>query len=144
MTGASGRGRRGQAALCGILGFALLAVAACNPVSLGVGAAAAGGVVAAQERPAEEAVSDTAIRLTINDLWLKEDVDLYQRLGLSVNEGRVLVTGQVPTQEDRLTAIRLAWQADGVREVINAVEVAESEGISGYAREAWKIGRGHV
>jgi osmotically-inducible protein OsmY len=121
----------------GILALGALALGACDPVSLGVGAAATGGVVLAQERPAKEAVSDTAIRLSINDLWLKEDLDLYQRLGLSVNEGRVLVTGLVPSQEDRLTAIRLVWQVDGVREVINEIEVAESEGISGYARDVW-------
>jgi osmotically-inducible protein OsmY len=116
---------------------AVPALAACDPVTLGLGAAATGGVVLAQERPAGEAVSDTAIRIQINDLWLKQDIDLYQRLSLSVNEGRVLVTGRVPTQEARLNAIRLAWQADGVREVINEVEVAESEGISGYTRDAW-------
>ncbi|HET8725995.1 MAG TPA: BON domain-containing protein, partial [Alphaproteobacteria bacterium] len=78
-----------------------------------------------------------AIRLSINDLWLKESLDLYSSLGLSVNEGRVLVTGQVPTPEARVTAIRLVWQVDGVREVINEVAVAESDGISGYARDAW-------
>lgn len=116
---------------------AMPVLAACDPVTLGVGAAATGGVVLAQERPAGEAVSDTAIRIQINDLWFKKDIDLYQRLGLSVNEGRVLVTGRVPTQEARLDAIRLVWQVNGVREVINEVEVAESEGISGYARDAW-------
>jgi osmotically-inducible protein OsmY len=126
-----GRGK----ALC--LLPALVVLAACDPVSLGVGAAATGGVAVAQERSVKDAVSDTGIRLSINDLWLKESLDLYSSLGLSVNEGRVLVTGQVPTPEARVTAIRLVWQVDGVREVINEVEVAESDGISGYARDAW-------
>lgn len=119
------------------LALGALALAACDPVSLGVGAAATTGVAVAQERTVKDAVSDTAIRIGINDLWLKESVDLYQRLGLSVNEGKVLVTGRVPTHEDRVTAIRLVWQVDGVREVINEVEVAEGVGIGGYLRDAW-------
>lgn len=131
-------GTRPRPALAGwSLGLAALLLTACDPLSLGVGAAATGGITVAQERSVKDAVGDAAIRLAINDLWLQESVDLYQRLGLSVNEGRVLVTGRVPTPEDRLTAIRLAWQADGVREVINEVEVADNDGIGGYARDAW-------
>ena len=34
-------------------------------------------------------------------------------------------------------AIRLAWQADGVTEVINEIEVVKSDGISGFGRDTW-------
>jgi osmotically-inducible protein OsmY len=37
----------------------------------------------------------------------------------------------------RLDAIRLAWQANGVREVINEIKVSDKGGISAYARDSW-------
>ncbi|MEO3432441.1 BON domain-containing protein [Inquilinus sp. CAU 1745] len=116
----------------------ILLTTACDPVTLGVaGTAAAGGTAAAQERSVSDAISDQAIRISINDLWLREDLEMYNRLSLTVTEGRVLVTGQVPTPEERVTAIRLVWQVDGVKEVINEIQVADSGGLSGYARDAW-------
>lgn len=133
--GRFGKGRIGAGVA---LAAILLLTAACDPVTLGVaGTAAAGGTAVAQERSVSDAISDQAIRISINDLWLRESLEMYNRLSLTVTEGRVLVTGQVPTPEERVTAIRLVWQVDGVREVINEVQVADSGGISGYARDAW-------
>ena len=98
---------------------ALLAAAVCLPLSgcvgLAVGAGAAVGVAAAKEGGLRNSVSDTAIKLQITDLWLKHDASLFRRLSTTVNEGRVLITGTVPTPDARVDAIRLAWQADGAR-----------------------------
>ncbi len=125
--------------------FALLAAAVCLPLSgcvgLAVGAGAAVGVAAAKEGGIRNSVSDTAIKLQITDLWLKHDASLFRRLSTTVNEGRVLITGTVPTPDARVDAIRLAWQADGVREVINEINVDKSSGISGYATDAWITGQ---
>lgn len=134
----AGRFGKGGIGAGATLASILFLTAACDPVTLGVaGAAAAGGTAAAQERTVSDAVSDQAIRISINDLWLRESLEMYNRLSLTVTEGRVLVTGQVPTPEERVTAIRLVWQVDGVKEVINEVQVADSGGITGYARDAW-------
>lgn len=138
MTRRVGRFGKGGAGAGVALAAMLLTLVACDPVTLGVaGTAAAGGTAAAQERSVSDAISDQAIRISINDLWLRESLEMYNRLSLTVTEGRVLVTGQVPTPEERVTAIRLVWQADGVKEVINEIQVADSGGISGYARDAW-------
>lgn len=124
---------------------ALLAAAVCLPLSgcvgLAVGAGAAVGVAAAKEGGIRNSVGDAAIKLQITDLWLKHDASLFRRLSTTVNEGRVLITGTVPTPDARVDAIRLAWQADGVREVINEINVDKSSGISGYATDAWITGQ---
>ncbi len=63
---------------------------------------------------------------------------MYRLLSLQVQEGRVLVSGLVPDQEMRLDAIRLAWQPEGVREVINEVRVEEEGGgVEDFALDTW-------
>ena len=58
-------------------------------------------------------------------------------MSISVVEGRVLLKGSVPTQEDRLRASWIARQATGIREVINEMQVTAETGIFDYARDRW-------
>lgn len=105
------------------------------------GAAATAGVAAAQEGGLSRAASDLEIQALINDLWLKHDLTIFRKLDLTVNQGRVLVTGVVQNPEHRVEAVRLAWQPEGVVEVINEVVVSDSQGILGFARDSWISGR---
>lgn len=118
---------------CALLGS--VALAGCFPLAVGAGATV--GVAAAQEGGVRGAATDTAIRLQITDLWLKHSLDMYARLALTVKEGRVLLTGSVPTADMRVDAVRLAWQADGVRQVINEIQVEGSAGIAAYVTDSW-------
>lgn len=123
-----------------VLAFVLLAGAAlsgCTPVGLAAGAGASVGVAAAQEGGVKGAVTDTAIRLQIHDLWFRQNVDMYLYLDMTVKEGRVLLTGNVPSADMRVDAVRLAWQANGVRQVINEIRVAESAGVKGFITDSW-------
>jgi osmotically-inducible protein OsmY len=102
-----------------------------------VGAGASAGVATAQERGFKGAMNDTEIRLHINDLWLQESLSLYSKINLQVQEGKVLLTGNVPDPETRLNAVRLAWQANGVREVINEIEVQDKSSLTDSAQDIW-------
>ncbi|MCD8562525.1 MAG: BON domain-containing protein [Alphaproteobacteria bacterium] len=51
--------------------------------------------------------------------------------------GRVLITGVVQNPENRVEAVRLAWQPEGVKQVINEIQIADSPGIGDYARDTW-------
>ncbi len=123
--------------------FTLLVIAAMPLILSGcavgaiAGAGAGVGVAAAQDRGLSGAIEDTKIRATINDLWFRYDLETFAKLNLTINEGRVLITGVVQNPEARVEAVRLAWQAEGVREVINEIKVANSGGITGYARDTW-------
>ena len=112
-----------------------LALGACAPVVVGAGAAA--GVAAAQERGLKGAAADTKIRLQINRLWLQESAALYTKINLQVQDGRVLLSGQVPAPEARVTAVRLAWQAEGVAEVINEIGLGDASSLLDAARDQW-------
>jgi osmotically-inducible protein OsmY len=117
-----------------LLSTALL-ISGCAETIIGVGAT--GAVAASQERGLGGAVEDTQIRTAINYLWLDENPEMYHQLNLNVQEGRVMITGVVPKQEMRDAAVRLAWRAKGVNEVIDEI-IVDPKGTSGtYARDAW-------
>lgn len=102
-----------------------------------IGAAATTGVAIAEERSVGDAVDDLTVRAELNHLFFRDDVELFGDVSFSVIEGRVLLKGSVPTPDDRIRALRLAWQAAGVREVINELQVADDSGILDYARDTW-------
>jgi len=68
---------------------------------------------------------------------LQENIDLFGQVGVEVVEGRVLLTGSVPDPEARVTAVRLAWQAPSVREVINEIQASDTSGVGNYTRDTW-------
>ena len=109
--------------------------AGCSPVSLAIGAGASAGVALAEERTVEEVVDDARIVTEINQAWLAEDFALMERFNTAVHQGRVLITGTAETPEQMLLALRLAWQVDGVQEVINEIQVGEGDGIAGFTRD---------
>ncbi len=113
-----------------------LIVSGCVPV-IAAGLGTAVGVSAVQEGGLPEAANDAVIQTTINDLWFKHDTSMFLKLDMTVNQGRVLITGVVQDAQHRVEAVRLAWQAKGVVQVINEIKVAQSEGIVGYAKDTW-------
>ncbi len=104
-----------------------------------VGGGAAAGAIAVQERGAKGVLSDTRIRTDINNLWYEESRDLYSRINLQVQEGRVLLSGRVVDPQTRVDAVRLAWQVDGVKEVINEIEIDDDTTLTDRVRDT-KIG----
>ena len=116
--------------------LSVLVTAGCTPVGVAVGAGATAGVAAVQERGISGAVDDISIEASINNLWFKHDITLYRKLNLIVYEGRAMVTGFVPTPEMRLDAIRLTWQAEGVKEVINEIRIGDSTSLGVDAKDA--------
>ncbi|WP_452005261.1 BON domain-containing protein [Azospirillum largimobile] len=112
-----------------------VSLAGCGPLLLGTAGGAA--VVASQERGFGGFVSDTEIRARINSLWLQHSVDMTNRIGLTVDQGRVLLTGRAADPQMRLDAVRLAWQAQGVKEVINEIQIDNGSSIVDTARDTW-------
>ena len=119
-----------------LLCAAVLLLAACSTTGAVVGAGATAGVAASEERGLKGAVRDTGIRIEINELWLDAGLELYNLVSLQIYEGRVLLAGRVPTQKMADRAMRLAWQPDNVREVINEIEIKGDAGIEAFARDA--------
>ncbi|MGH6949168.1 MAG: BON domain-containing protein [Kiloniellales bacterium] len=113
------------------------ALGGCSATGVAVGAGATVGVAAAQERGLQGGFKDAQTAIEVNRLLLEESTDLFGQVGVDVVEGRVLLTGSVRAPESRVTAVRLAWQAPGVREVINEIQVTDTSSLGNYARDTW-------
>jgi len=109
---------------------------ACDPVSLTIGAGAATGVAAVQERGIKGVARDTAIEARILKLWIELDKKLATSIGVEVYESRALLTGYAQTEKARADAVKLAWKADGVKDVINEILIGPSGGVSEFARDS--------
>ena len=110
---------------------------ACTPIGAALGVGAAVGIGAAKEGGLKSTVSDLKIQAMINDKWFKYDLETFTKLDMTINQGRVLITGFVQNPDHRVEAVRLAWQVEGVQQVINEIQVAESDGIPGFVRDTW-------
>jgi len=126
------------ARLGALLLISFIPLAGC---SLAVGAGATAGVAAAQERGLGGAIKDTAINAEIAKNWINFSPDLFVEISADVHEGRVLLTGTVSDPQARLDAVRLAWQADGVRQMINEIQVTNEGGVADFARDSWITGQ---
>ena len=98
-------------------------------VGLAVGAVATSGVSIVEERSLGEQVDDLTITFDISQRFTQFNVTNENALfgvSLDVTEGRVLLTGNVAEAYLRIEAVRLAWQAVGVVEVRNEIDVDEA------------------
>lgn len=121
--------------LLSILSIAVLS--ACTPLGMATGAAAGVGNAASKEGGIGGAVTDASIKGKINELWFNYNIDMFSKLSTTVNQGRVLLTGVVQNPQDRVEAVRLVWQVQGVKQVINEIRVADSDGITGFVKDNW-------
>lgn len=115
--------------------------AGCTPVGVAAGAGAAGGAASTREGGIKGTLEDTRIRAAINDAWFKYNLEMFSKVNLTVDQGRVLLTGVVQKQQHRVEAVRLAWQVEGVKQVINEIKIADSEGVKGWGRDVWIASR---
>jgi osmotically-inducible protein OsmY len=116
------------------VGFSAV-LGACAPLIVGTGAAVGGA--ATQERGVKGSLDDQGVSLDINERWFSDDHAAYSGVNLQVQEGRALLSGQVVDPETRVKAVRLAWQANGVLEVINEIEIRDRSSLSDSAQDTW-------
>ncbi|MEN6541374.1 BON domain-containing protein [Parvibaculum sp.] len=101
-----------------------LSLAGCIP--LVVGAGATGAVGAAQDRGLEQGVNDNEIAFEINRRLADKNGELFRRVSTQVNKGRVVLIGTVAKPEDRLTAAKIVRTVDGVKAVIDELQVGQA------------------
>jgi len=117
-----------------MLGASLSTAGCAAGVVVGAGATA---VTATQkEKGVAAVISDAEIRIDINHFWFQASEVIFTEINLQVQEGRVLLSGSVENPEHRLEAVRLAWQAEGVVEVINEIEVGDTSTVVDYTRDS--------
>jgi len=119
-----------------LLTTGLISISGCVPVLLG--GATESAIVVAQERSVGNAVDDAGILLQIKNLYAKQDYkDLLVNVEVKSVEGRVLLTGNVDKPESQIEAVNLAWKVEGVKEVINEVQINDKSGFWNYTKDVW-------
>ncbi|MEO1421588.1 MAG: BON domain-containing protein [Pseudomonadota bacterium] len=105
-------------------------LAGCGPLLVaGLGT---GVITAVQERSTGEALTDVEIKLQINRLLLDADSTLFTNVSTNVNEGRVVLLGNVPTRDDAIRAENITWSVADVREVTNQLTNGENGSAGSY------------
>ena len=134
---ANGRWSRGLYLCLALTALTALAggLGGCASALIGVGATA--GVAVAQERSIGQAVDDATILADINHKLLQRSETLFINVDVEVVEGRVLLTGNVKLPANRIDVARMAWQAKGVREVLNELEIRDTGSLRDYATDVW-------
>ena len=112
-------------------------VGACTPIGAAAGAGATAGSLSVQERGFKTGVKDTVVLAKINQSWLEHDFNIFAKITAKVVEGRVLLTGTVPKIDNRIDAVRLTWQIEGVNEVLNEIEISDQSDLLDVTRDAW-------
>ena len=109
----------------------------CSPASVLATGGGGAMVVAEGERSLGTVVDDATIKVNIAAKFLNAGNNLFVNINTSVLEGRVLLTGLVDNQELRIEAVRLVWEAEGVQEIINEIEIGNRSSIKDYANDLW-------
>jgi osmotically-inducible protein OsmY len=88
------------------------------------------GMSVAENRSIGRKVDDTVIYTDLTNQFIQADqAALLGKVTFNVRYGRVMLTGNVKSQEDAMKAAELSWKAKGVTEVINELIVNPESGI---------------
>ena len=114
----------------------MLMCGALTGCAVAVGAGAAVGTAAVEERGIRGRANDLAIEAKLVDKYLKEGLKMMTAIGVEVYEGRVLLTGATENQALADRAVQLAWTVDGVKEVFNEIQLTTTSAAD-FAHDTW-------
>ena len=119
-----------------ILGVLAHFLQGCSPTGTVLGAGARTGLALAEDRPVEEIWGDTLLKVTINKKLLETSFsETFWSLNTTIFEGRVLITGNVKNTTLRDQVSQIVWGVKGVREVLNEIEIQETNSVTQIARD---------
>ena len=110
-----------------------LALSGCVNAAIGIGTAAV--AASTTEKGLSTSVSDSVIQTRLSESFFQTSQSIFLNVETSVNDGSVLLTGRLKTQEEKITATRLSWEIRGVREVINEIQLSEASSFKSSAKD---------
>jgi osmotically-inducible protein OsmY len=108
---------------------------ACVPTVVGSGAAV--GVAATKEKGLTGAWTDTKISTAIKYGLYQKDPELHRVISVNVQNGEVMLTGAVPNEQMHLDAVKIAWDVQGVKRVIDNIGRSDKASVGTYAKDTW-------
>ncbi|MDG2033715.1 MAG: BON domain-containing protein [Rhodospirillales bacterium] len=121
----------------GVALFVMTATVGLSGCTALVGAGAGVGVAAVQERGIKGRTQDLRLEALVLNRFLNAGLKLTATIGVEVYEGRVMLTGA--TKDTKLSdeAVKLAWQVNGVVDVINEIKFDKNATATDFAEDAW-------
>ena len=110
-----------------------LALSGCVNAAIGIGTAAV--AASTTEKGLSTSVSDSVIQTRLSESFFQTSQSIFLNVETSVNDGSVLLTGKLKTQEEKITATRLSWEIRGVREVINEIQLSDASSFQSSAKD---------
>ncbi len=105
-----------------IITLCLFSLSSCLPAAFT--AASSSAMAVAKDRTVGETWTDAKIAAKIKANFIKQNFkELYTKIHIEVVEGRVLYTGIIDNEEEALTAMKIAWDQEGVKQVINELKI---------------------
>ena len=86
-----------------------------------------------EDRSIGEFVDDVVIKTIIKNTYFDQSEKLFFNISVEVSQGRVLLTGTVENIDLKIEATRIAWGVDGVKTVINEIQISDSNNIINFA-----------
>ena len=116
-----------------------LALGGCAGVLLvgGLAGVAGGGYATAQERGLGGALSNLQIETNVESAFAAIDLGLKDSVTTTVYQGRVLLTGTVPTPQMKLRAVEGASRVSGINALYDDIEVAPPRAAWDATSDAW-------
>ena len=90
-----------------------------------------------QERSFFTALDDLNMQIELNARLIGESGALFANVNSTVIEGRIHVSGTVPSPDQRILVTRIAWSIPRVTEVVNDIEVTIATGLADTALDRW-------
>lgn len=112
------------------------ALMACSPINLIVGTGATAGALALGDAGFDVGLTDAKINLEVSKRLAQNSTQYFTEVDVEVHEGRVLLTGTVKTDDQRLNATAIAWKTPAVQEVINKIRVGNTVSVGQKAKDS--------
>lgn len=97
--------------------------------------------IARDRRTASVYIDDNLMEISIRRKVRKSDQIQYENVSVTVFNGVVLLTGEVPSQPNIATILDIAKNQEGTYQVINRLELAGKTNLTSRANDSWITAR---
>ena len=108
------------------------------PVIGGVGAIALSS--SAQEKGLGTSINDKVIYVRLRNAIHDWNTSVSQKVSISVDNGSILVTGQLENINTKIDLTKTIWDVSGVKEVNNQVQISKISNLKNIAKDLASLG----
>ena len=121
-----------------ILIIALNIQSCAAPIIGGVGAIAFSS--SAQEKGLGTSINDKVIYVKLRNSIFDWNPSVAEKVSISVDNGSILVTGQLKNIDTKIELTKIIWEINGVKEVNNKIQISQTNNIKNIAKDLASLG----